>query len=95
MTAFVRLTLGTTVAALVVLLLKLPAIRPTGDQVLVGGVLFLVGMVAFVGGLSWWISRHYVAGPATGWRYTTVEELERAEAASREADVAPTRRRAA
>ena len=84
MTDPVRLTLGTAVAALVVLLLKLLVIRPTADQVLVGGVLFLIGMVAFVVGLAWWISRHYVASAATGWRYTTIEELERAEARARE-----------
>ena len=84
MTDPVRLTLGTTVAALVVLLLAVPSIRPTADQVLGSGVLFLIGMVAFVAGLSWWISRHYVAGPATGWRYTTIEELKRAEGAARE-----------
>jgi ABC-type uncharacterized transport system permease subunit len=74
------LTVGSTVTALVVLLLALPAIRPTADQVLAGGVVVLLGLVAFWGGLSWWISRHYVASVATGWPYTTFEELERAEA---------------
>jgi ABC-type uncharacterized transport system permease subunit len=84
MTVLVRLTLGTTVSVLIVLLVALPTIRPTADQVLAGGVLVLIAMVGFIVGLSWWMTRHYVASAATGWRYTTIEELKRAEARARE-----------
>jgi hypothetical protein len=43
-------------------------------------VVVLAAIVAFIVGKCWWISRHYVATAATGWRYTTWEGVEKVEA---------------
>ena len=80
MTALVRLTVAAAVTTLILLLLALPTLRPTGDQVFAGGIVVLLGLGGFCGGLAWWISRHYIASAATGWRFVTWEEIEAAEA---------------